>query len=163
MENIFITLPVDILSLIYMYDNTYHIIFKKVIIQINAQRRFDDYEEMYPYGSHSDYDSFWDNRSDDSWSIYSGVPVYEDYEDEINIGSSLSLEQRIEKQEQFRQELEMLKFEKGRFEELMSENNNTIDHRFRNYKNSNTKFTKIQKYKFGMKSNNKKNKNKEIW
>ena len=159
MENIFITLPVDILTLIYMYDNTYHIKFEEVIIQINAQRRFDDEEDKF-YGSHYDYDSFWDNRSDDSWSIYSGVPVYEDSEDEINMGSSLSLEQ---KQEQFRQELEMLKFEKGRFEELMSENNNTIDHRYSNYKNSNKKFTKIQKYKFGMKSNNKKNKNKEIW
>jgi hypothetical protein len=165
MENIFLILPVDILTLIYMYDNTYHIKFKEVIIQINAQRRFDDEEDefYYPYGSHSDYDSFWDNRSDDSWSIYSGVPVYEDSEDEINIGSYRSLEQIREKLEQFRQELEMLKFEKGRFEELMSENNNTIDHRYRNYKNSNKKFTKIQKYKFGMKSNNKKNKNKEIW
>ena len=124
---------------------------------------------MYPYGSHTP--DWWSDDDWDDWSTYSGRGSVYDSEDEINIGSNFTLEQRIEKQEQFRQELEMLKFEKGRYEELMSENNNTIDHRYRNYKKSNKKFTKIQKYKFGkiqkykfgMKSNNKKNKNKEIW
>ena len=145
MENIFITLPVDILTLIYMYDNTYHIKFKEVIIQINAKRRFDDYEEIYPYGSHSP--DWWSDDDWDDWSTYSGPGSVYDSEDEINIGSSLSLEQRIEKQEQFRQELEMLKLEKEGFEELLSENNNIIDNRYRKNKKSNNKFTKIQKYK----------------
>ena len=58
-----------------------------------------------------------------------------------------TLEQKIEKQEQFRQELEMLQLEKEGFEELLSENNNIIDHIYRKNKKSNNKFTKIQKYK----------------
>jgi hypothetical protein len=63
MENLLFTLPVDILSLIYMYDNTYHIKFKEVIIQINAQRRFDEVR-WYPYDTNSDFD-------DSDW--YNGV------------------------------------------------------------------------------------------
>ena len=137
MENIFITLPVDILTLIYMYDNTYHIKFKEVIIQINAKRRFDDYEVMYPYGSPDRYS----NDEWDDWSSYSGPGFVYDSEDEINIGSNFTLEQRIEKQEQFRQELEMLKLEKEGFEELLNENNNIIDHIYRKNKKSNNKFS----------------------
>ena len=145
MENIFITLPVDILTLIYMYDNTYHIKFKEVIIQINAQRRFDDsYETMYPYGSHSpDWwsDDGWSDDDWDDWTTYSGPGSVYDSEDKINIGSNFTLEQRIEKQEQFRQELEMLKLEKEGFEELLNENNNIIDHIYRKNKKSNNKFS----------------------
>ena len=165
MENIFITLPVDILSLIYMYDNTYHIKFKEVIIQINAQRRFDEViyhpylNDYWDNSSYSDYEPDYDDLSvsDNNNPVYynnnpDNNPVYYD-----TYRTYISLE---EKQEQFRLEVEMLKFEKEKFEELLCENNNTIDHRYRNYKNSNKKFTKIQKYEVGIKANNKKNKSK---
>ena len=111
---------------------------------------------------HNDYDSYSDNYDVDNWSDDSdSVSVYSDSGDEIDFRRTyISFEK---KQEQFRLEVEMLKFEKEKFEELLSENNNTIDHRYRNYKNSNKKFTKIQKYEVGIKANNKKNKSKTTW
>ena len=167
-ESSLYTLPVDILSLIYMYDNTYHIKFKEVIIQIKIRAQRLDAEKIYKeymiavMNMHNDYDSYSDNYDVDNWSDDSdSVSVYSDSGDEIDFRRTyISFEK---KQEQFRLEVEMLKFEKEKFEELLSENNNTIDHRYRNYKNSNKKFTKIQKYEVGIKANNKKNKSKTTW